>query len=76
VLLDFESVTDIDPTASDALHDVVEMVDDTDRVLGITRASAPVRALLDQYGLTDSIGPEHIYPSNREGLTAYLDDVG
>lgn len=73
VLLDFESVTDIDPTASDALHDVVEIVDDTDRVLGITRASAPVRALLDQYGLTDSIGPGHIYPSNREGLTAYLD---
>jgi high affinity sulfate transporter 1 len=73
VLLDFESVTDIDPTASDALHDVIEMVNDTDRVLGITRASAPVRALLDQYGLTDSIGPDHIYPSNREGLTAYLD---
>jgi high affinity sulfate transporter 1 len=73
VLLDFESVTDVDPTASDALHDVVEMVDGSDRVLGITRASAPVRALLDQYGLTDSIGPDHIYPSNREGLTAYLD---
>jgi MFS superfamily sulfate permease-like transporter len=76
VLLDFESVTDIDPTASDALHDVIEMVDDTDRVLGITRASAPVRALLDRYGLVASIGAEHIYPSNREGLTAYLDEVG
>lgn len=75
VLLDFESVTDIDPTASDALRDVVEMVDDADGVIGISRASTPVRGLLDRYGLTDRIRAEHIYPSNREALAAYLDDV-
>ena len=75
VMLDFESVTDIDPTASDALHDAIEMVDDADGVIGITRASAPVRELLDRYGLTDRIRAEHIYPSNREALAAYLDDV-
>jgi high affinity sulfate transporter 1 len=76
VLLDFESVTDIDPTASDALDDVVEMVRSADRVVGITRATAPVRALLDRYGLIDRIGPEHVYASNREGLTAYLAALG
>lgn len=74
VLLDFESVTDIDPTASDALRDVADMVRSADRVLGITRASAAVRQLLDRYGLTDQIGPERIYASNREGLAAYLDE--
>jgi high affinity sulfate transporter 1 len=76
VLLDFESVTDIDPTASDALRDAVEMVDGEHRVLGITRASAPVRELLDRYGLTDRIGTERIYTSNREALADYLDAPG
>lgn len=76
VLLDFESVTDIDPTASEALADSVAELHENGKVLGIARASAPVHDLLDLYGITDAIGPEHIYPSNRTALAAYLDDVG
>jgi MFS superfamily sulfate permease-like transporter len=74
VLLDFESVSDIDPTASDALRDAVEMVDGADRVIGVTRAAAPVRELLDRYDLTERIGADRIFASNREALAAYLGD--
>ena len=74
MLLDFESVTDIDPTASDALADAIDMVHAAGKVIGITRASAPVRSLLDRYGLTDRLGPDRTYASNREALTEYLDD--
>jgi high affinity sulfate transporter 1 len=74
VLLDFESVTDIDPTASDALADSVAALHDDGKVVGVTRASVPVRGLLQLYGISDTIGPDHLYPSNRAALTAYLED--
>jgi sulfate permease, SulP family len=76
VLLDFESVTDIDPTASEALADSVVELRENGKVLGIARASAAVQDLLDLYGITEAIGPEHIHPSNRTALAAYLDHVG
>jgi SulP family sulfate permease len=75
VLLDFESVTDVDPTASEALAESVAEIHESGKVLGIARASAPVQDLLDLYGITEAIGPEHIYPSNRTALAAYLDHV-
>jgi MFS superfamily sulfate permease-like transporter len=72
VLLDFESVTDVDPTASEALMESVEAVHQDGKVLGVARASAPVRQLLDTYGITDSIGDDRMFESNRAALTAYL----
>ena len=74
MLLDFESVTDVDPTASEALADAVSAVRDHGKVIGVARASAPVRRLLDLYGITETIGAEHLYSSNREALAAYLAD--
>lgn len=72
ILLDFESVSDVDPTASEALADACSVVRQQDKVLGLTRVSAPVRDLLDRYGLTDDLGADHCYSTNREALAAYL----
>ena len=72
VLLDFESVTDIDPTASEALADSIEILQAREIVVGIARASAPVRELLELYGLVDDIGEAHLYATNREALAAFL----
>lgn len=72
VLLDFESVTDIDPTASEALADSIVILRERGTVLGIARASAPVIALLNRYGLAKDIGPDRQYASNRAALAAYL----
>ncbi len=73
MLLDFESVTDIDPTASEALADSVTMIHASGKRIGIARASEPVRDLLGLYGITVAVDPDHIYASNREALAAYLD---
>jgi high affinity sulfate transporter 1 len=75
VLLDFESVTDIDPTASDALAESVAELHKNGKVIGIARASGSIQSLLDLYGITEAIGAERIYPSNRAALAAYLDHV-
>jgi MFS superfamily sulfate permease-like transporter len=75
VLLDFESVTDIDPTASEALADSVTMLHESGKVIGIARATEPVKDLLDLYGITEAIGPDQLHPSNRAALAAYLDST-
>jgi MFS superfamily sulfate permease-like transporter len=75
VLLDFESVTDIDPTASEALADSVTMLHESGKIVGIARASTPVQGLLELYGITEAVGEEHLYPSNRAALAAYLAQV-
>jgi SulP family sulfate permease len=76
VLLDFESVTDVDPTASEALTDSISLLHERGKLIGIARVSQPVRDLLDLYEISAAIGEEHIYPSNRAALAAYLDGQG
>jgi high affinity sulfate transporter 1 len=72
IVLDFESVTDIDPNASEALADSVTMLHDRGQMLGIARASVAVKDLLDDYGITASIGDDHLYATNRAALAAFL----
>lgn len=72
IVLDFESVTDVDPTASEALADAVTMLHDRGQVLAVARASDAVRELLDGYGITAGIGDDHVYATNRAALAAFL----
>ena len=76
VLLDFESVTDVDPTASEALAESVTTAQGAGVVVVVARASEPVRRLLDLYGVTDLIGKSHVFESNRAALAAYLSEPG
>jgi MFS superfamily sulfate permease-like transporter len=76
ILLDFESVTDIDPTASEALADSVALVQTTGKVIGIARASTAVRSLLERYSLTEAVGSKRFYATNRSALAAYLEETG
>lgn len=73
LMLDFESVVDLDPTAAEALADSIAMLHERGKIVGITRASVGVRILLERYGITEVLGPDRIYPSNRAALAEYLD---
>jgi sulfate permease, SulP family len=72
IVLDFESVTDVDPTASEALADSVTMLHDRGQMLAVARASDAVTELLEDYGITASIGDDHLYATNRAALAAFL----
>jgi hypothetical protein len=48
------------------------MLHDRGQVLGIARASVAVKDLLDDYGITASIGDDHLYATNRAALAAFL----
>jgi MFS superfamily sulfate permease-like transporter len=73
VLLDFESVTDVDPTASEALADSIAAVRELGKVVGIARVAAPVRAMLDTYGISADLGEDRFFTSNRAALSSFLD---
>jgi MFS superfamily sulfate permease-like transporter len=71
VVLDFESVTDVDPTAYEALTDVVGVLDEAGKTTAISRATASIRELLDRYGFAAVLPPERYFESNRAALAAF-----
>ena len=71
IVLDLETVSDIDPTAAEALTESIEAALGHGVVVAFTRVTQPVQALLDRYGLTPLVGAERVYPSNRAVRTAF-----
>lgn len=71
VVLDFESVTDVDPTAYDALTEVVAVLDEAGKTAVISRATAPIRERLDRYGFATVLPADRFFESNRSALAAF-----
>ncbi len=75
-LMNAEAITDIDVTAAQALLKLQSELEHKGIVLAIARASQPLQQMLKRSGLTERIGSEHIYPSVRTGVQAYLERKG
>jgi MFS superfamily sulfate permease-like transporter len=71
LVLDLEQVSDIDPTAADALADGIAAVLAGGRVVAISRATQPITALLERHGVLAAVGAEHLYGTNRAAEVAY-----
>jgi MFS superfamily sulfate permease-like transporter len=71
LVLDLEQVSDIDPTAADALADGIAAVQAAGRVVAISRATQPTTALLERQGVLAAVGAEHLYGTNRAAEVAY-----
>jgi SulP family sulfate permease len=70
LVLDFESVTDVDPTASEALAESIELIHRAGKTLALSRVTRDVRELLERYGVLDGI-EDSCYASNRDALAAF-----
>ena len=68
LVLDAEAVTDIDTTGAQTLAETTGKLADRGITFAITRATRPLRDLLDRYGLG---GLRH-FDSNEAALSAYL----
>jgi sulfate permease, SulP family len=71
VVLDLEAVSDIDPTAADALAEGIETAAATGITVAVSRARRSIQDLLDRYGLIGTIGEDHVFASNRAAVDAY-----
>lgn len=70
VILDFESVPDIDSTGDDALVELQGTLQDQHIRLLVVRAMSDVRELMSRDGAMDAIGADNVYPTVREAVTS------
>jgi SulP family sulfate permease len=72
VLLDGESMNDIDATAVIALKEFQDQLLQTDVRLRFARVKTDVREVMRRGGLEEDIPAEHFYPSVQAGVDAFL----
>jgi high affinity sulfate transporter 1 len=72
VLLDGESMNDIDATAVITLREFQEQLEKTGVELRFARIKTQVMEVMEHGGLEEAIPPEHFYPSVQTAVDAYL----
>ena len=76
VLIDFESVTDVDATALIAIEELIEELKRVGIDLRLARVRTHVLDLMRTTGLDELIGHEHIYDFVHAGADAFLAERG
>jgi len=72
ILVDAESMNDIDITGTDMLAELHDELEKSDIELHFCRVKSHVRETMDRAGLTEIIGVDHFYPAVQSGVDAYL----
>ncbi len=72
VLLDCESLNDIDATAVITLTEFEGQLEESGIQLHFARVKTHVRNIMERGGLLKVVSPEHFYLSVQEGVDAYL----
>ena len=76
LVLDLQAMVDVDTSGAEVLHQVLSGLADRGVTVAISRANPELLDLLKRYHLLDSIGDEHIYPTNRHALAAFRQEHG
>ncbi len=71
LVLDLEAVSDIDPTAAEALADAITVLHDTGTVVALSRVRHPIRSLLQRYGLDEHLDEALVFDTNRAAAAAF-----
>jgi len=74
LLLNMEANVEVDLTALDALEDLRSTLADRDVLVALARVKQDLREDLDAFGLTDRIGPEHVYMTLPTAVASYVQD--
>lgn len=72
ILIDAESIHDMDTTAVQGLEELIEDLQAADIELGFARLRHAVRDIMTAAGLTEMIGSEKIYLEVDDGVSAFL----
>ncbi|MFG1605230.1 sulfate permease [Actinoplanes sp. NPDC049265] len=75
-VLNAEANVEVDSTGLDALDRLRAELTGRGIVFGLARVKQDLQAQLDAYGLTASIGPDHIYPTLPTAVRAYQRSTG
>jgi high affinity sulfate transporter 1 len=69
-------ITDVDTTASDMLHDLDLWLNERGTSLVFAEMKDPVREKVERYKLTDTIDPDHFFPTLDAALDEYARQTG
>jgi high affinity sulfate transporter 1 len=76
ILVAAEPITDIDTTAADMLHDLDKTLNAQGISLVFAEMKDPVRARVERYQLTETIDPNHFYPTLTAAVHAFREQTG
>ncbi len=71
LVLDAEAIVDMDTTGADSLRQILSFCNDRDVEFAISRANDSLLHLLDQYELSESVGHQRRFPTNRHAIVAF-----
>jgi len=74
VVLDLGAVDDIDYTGGETLMELVEELQKRGIVVAVAEPSASIQHELDTFGVTQLIGPDHVYATVRDARDAFQKD--
>jgi SulP family sulfate permease len=73
VVIDGTSINDLDTTAVEALHSVIETLDDRGIELYFTGLIGPVREVVVRSGLFEKLGGEHFHMGPHDAVVYILE---
>ena len=76
LVLDADSIGDLDITGAEALENVLTYLDERDVTFAICRTTGKLRTALAAYGLLEQIGEDRVYATNREAAAAFRQERG
>jgi sulfate permease, SulP family len=76
VVLDASAITDVDSTGADALEQTIESLHKANVTVAVARAAPPLPHVLDTYALTDRIGKDHFFETDRDAVHAFEQATG
>jgi high affinity sulfate transporter 1 len=71
VVITAEPITDVDVTAADELHELLDDLATRDVTLAFAEMKGPIRDALDSYGLVERIGEERFFRTVGQAVKAY-----
>jgi MFS superfamily sulfate permease-like transporter len=75
ILLDCESITEVDATALITMEELHEELESAGIDLRLARVRSHVLELMHTTNLVEKIGISHIYPSVQDGVDAFLTEL-
>ena len=71
LVLDVQAIVDIDTSGAEVLRQILSRLTDGGVTVALSRAHPELLSLLKRYDLLESIGDEHVYPTNRHAIAAF-----
>jgi len=76
IVIASEPITDVDTTAADMLRDLDEAMNARGISLVFAEMKDPVRRKIERYALTETIDPEHFFPTLKAAIKAFRRETG